>query len=351
VPREGCASLLDHLDLSRLATEEGLDIVGSVPVGPSPGWHAYREWLGRGYAGEMAYLARAEAVDRRRDPRALMPDARTVLVVGASYAGPATPSLPPLNGRVSRFAWGRDYHDWLLARLKRLVARIERSSATSISARCYVDTGPILERGWAQAARLGWGGKNTTLIHPHLGSFLFLGVALLSLELPAYDPSARTLPTCGSCTACLEACPTGALVAPGVLDARRCLSYLTIEKRGAIPEALRSSLGERVFGCDTCQDVCPWNRKALRQLRDEAAPESAALYLPDLLTIDEEVFRLQFRRSPVWRATPVGLARNAAVVMGNLGDAAARPHLDMAAMEHPNVLVREHAAWALRQLS
>lgn len=320
--------------------------MGVAPAGPTPTWDAYRTWIDQGYAGEMTYLAREDAIRRRGDPRRILPAARSVLVVAASYAGAPHPPLPPLHGRVSRYAWGEDYHRWLLRRLQALVRRIAKETGP-FPTRCYVDTGPILERAWAQVAGLGWIGKHGGLIHPRLGSYLFLGVGLVGIELP--PTPAASLPTCGSCTRCIDACPTGALVAPGVLDARRCLAYLTIEHRGAIPEALRPAVGERVFGCDTCQAVCPWNRKPLRAHAEEAAPSVATLHLPPLLTESAATFRARFRSTAIWRATPEGLARNAAVVLGNRGDPAARAYLAQAAQEHPGEMVREHAAWALHR--
>ncbi|MBN1260972.1 MAG: tRNA epoxyqueuosine(34) reductase QueG, partial [Anaerolineae bacterium] len=233
--------------LEHLARREGLDMVGVVPAGPAPTWDVYRQWLAQGYAGDMTYLTRPDALSQRADPRTLMPSARSVLIVGTGYAGPSHPSLLPLHGRVSRYAWQEeDYHRWLLRQLKALVGRITEGQAAATS-RCYVDTGPVLERAWAQAAGLGWFGKHSNLIHPRLGSYVFLGVALLDVDLPSTP--AIEMPGCGACTRCIEACPTGAIIAPGVVDARRCLSYLTIENRGPIPEALRAAVGSWVFGC------------------------------------------------------------------------------------------------------
>ncbi len=341
-------------DLAAAARETGLNLAAALPVGPSPTWAEYRDWLARGYAGDMAYLGRSDAVHRRQDPRHIMPEAKTVLVVAASYAGPPPPALPPLHGRVSRYVWGPtpeagiDYHRWVLKCLKALIRRLEGIVGQSITARAYVDTGPVLERAWAQAAGLGWTGKNAMLIHPQLGSFTFLGVALLDIHLAGTPVQA--LPNCGTCTRCIDACPTGALIAPGVLDARRCLSYLTIEHRGPIPEPYRAAMGTRLFGCDTCQDVCPWNHKPLAAHEGEGIPDLAHLYLPDLLTLDKAGFRSRFRRTPIWRATPDGLARNAAIVLGNLGDPEARPYLEQARAHHPSALVRDSAAWALTQL-
>lgn len=334
--------------LTELARKHQIDLVGTVPVGRAATWDAYRRWLDQGYAGEMRrYLARPDAVMRRADPRRILPEARTMLMVAALYAGPPHQELPPLHGRVSRYAWGEDYHHWLKRRLEALVDALEEMLGPFPS-RCYVDTGPVLERDWARRAGLGWFGKNTTLIHPRLGSYTFLGVGLLGVDL---EPTPRAqMPSCGTCTRCLEACPTGALVAPGEMDARRCLSYLTIEHRGAIPEALRPKMNSWLFGCDICQEVCPWNLKPLARHASEPAPPHASLYLPELLMIEPEGFRARFRQTPIWRATPVGIARNAAVVLGNQGDPAALPYLRRAARKHPSLLVREHADWAIDRL-
>jgi len=332
--------------LQSLAAAANLDRVGVAPVGFARTWESYRAWLAQGYAGAMDYLARPDALARRADPRALMPSAKSVIIAAAEYARETLPPLLPLHGRVACYAWGTDYHRWLLQRLKLLV-RLLGEALGPLEARCYVDTGPILEREWAVTAGVGWQGKNTCLLHPQLGSLFFLGVILIDRELtPAPVPD---FPTCGSCTRCLDACPTGALIAPGVLDARRCLSYLTIEHRGAIPEPFRPLMGERVFGCDICQEVCPWNQRvrvAPKAIPD-LSPFHTTLALPELLSLDAEEFRARFRPTALWRATPEGLARNAAVVLGNLRDPAALPILEWAAREHSSALVREHAAWAL----
>jgi epoxyqueuosine reductase len=297
----------------------------------------------------MDYLSRPDAIHRRKDPRNILPEAQTVVVVAAPYTVGRKTALPPLHGRVSRYAWGADYHRWLLRQLKDLIRDLTETRYASQKVRTYVDTGPILERAWAQAAGLGWIGKNTNLIHPRLGSYLFLGTALLDFPMAGSAPT-PVEPACGSCTRCLDACPTGALVAPGVLDARRCLSYLTIENRGPIPEAYRPAVGDRVFGCDICQEVCPWNRKPLEAHAGDPAPDQATLSLTDALMMDAATFRNRYRDTPIWRATPEGLARNAAVVLGNLGDPEAHPYLTRAARDHPSEMVREHATWALAQL-
>ncbi len=333
--------------LAHLAAEEGLDLVGVAPAEPTPHYAAYLRWVKAGFAGGMSYLSREDALERRADPRHILSEARSVLVVAASYAGAPHPPLPPLHGRVARYAWGEDYHRWLLKRLKRLVRRLQEAVG-DFPCRCYVDTGPILERAWAVRAGLGFVGKNASLIHPHLGSYLFLGVALLGVELPPTPVSAQG--GCGRCTHCLDACPTSAIVKPGIVDARRCIAYLTIEHRGSIPVEMRPLIGEWVFGCDRCQEVCPWNRRPLALHAEEKPPPGATLFLPDLLLITEESFRRRFRHSPIWRATPVGLARNAAIVLGNRGDPKALPYLEEAARQHPDSVVREHATWAIGRI-
>ncbi len=337
--------MLDPQTLQHLAQTTGFVTCGSVPAGPTPRHETYLTWLEQGYAADMHYLARPDVLHKRADPRAVWPEARTLLIVAASYLRADLPALAPNQGRIARYAWGKDYHRWMPQRMQTLLAAL-RAHLGPFNARVYVDTGPISERAWAVAAGLGWIGKNTTLIHPQHGSFTVLGVALLDIALPATPPSA--FPGCGACTRCLEACPTGALVAPGVLDARRCLSYLTIENRGPIPEPLRPALGEMVLGCDICQQVCPWNQAPLRAVADQPAPTEATLDLIAALRMDEATFRARFRTSAIWRARRDGLARNAAVLLGLRGNDDARPVLQAARDLDPNPLVREHAAWALR---
>ncbi len=341
---------LDVEHLRHLATAAGLDDVGVAPVGPTPTWEAYRQWVDQGYAGDMRYLTREQALHARADPRHILPETQAVLVAVASYSAAPSPPRPPHHGRVSRYAWGKDdYHRWVLSRLKALVRQISALTATSCPARCYVDTGPVLERAWAQAAGLGWVGNNGCLIHPKLGSYVFIGVALLGIPLPT-TRAPKTLPTCGRCTRCMDACPTGAIIQPGVIDARRCLAYLTIEHRGSIPEPFRPALGDRVFGCDVCQDVCPWNQKIRQATAGTSVPLNTTLYLPDLLQITSADFRARFRQTPIWRATPEGLARNAALVLGNLGAPTARASLEEAVEQTKSPLVRGHALWALARL-
>ncbi len=332
------------------ARQMSFDLVGVTPPAPSAHAAFYADWLARGCHAEMSYLARPDGVEKRADPRRMMPQARSIVVVGMNYYTGNPPPTEGLQGRVARYAWGTDYHTVMEKKLRQLVEWIAEQAGQPVAHRTYVDTGPLLERELAQRAGLGWTGKNTNLVHPELGSYFFLGELLLDLELEPDAPFAAD--RCGACTACLDACPTGALVAPRTLDARRCISYLTIEHRGSIPTEIRPLLGDRVFGCDTCQKVCPWNHHFARPTSESAfapRPEQTALDLIELLELDDDSFRARFRDTPLWRARRVGLARNAAVVLGNLGDPAAIPALERA-LSDSDPLIAEHAAWALEWL-
>lgn len=354
----------------------GFDLAGIAPAGPSPDFARFERWLAAGYDGEMAYLAR-RAVERA-DPRTLLPEARSVIVLGASYFThelPAALRTDPSRGLLASYAWGQDYHDVLRPLLFRLDAAIRAASGRTTLGQAYVDSGPVLERSWAQETGLGFIGKNTCLIAPRLGSWLFLAVLLVPEEVagvtyqargrksqvaepPPLTPAAPlphspSLRTCGNCTRCLDVCPTRAFPAPHVLDARRCISYLTIELRGPIPHELRPQMGNWVFGCDLCQVVCPYNRRFAQPSRLAALqpkPEMAAPRLLDLLALDEAGFRQRFRGSPVLRAKRRGLLRNVCVALGNWGDPTAVPGL-MEALHDSEPLVRGHAAWALGQIA
>lgn len=330
------------------ARQVGFDLVGVTTPAPSAHADVYDRWLARGYHAEMGYMARPDAVEKRADPQLVMPAAHAIVVVGLNYYPGDFPPQQGLRGRVSRYAWGTDYHNLMWKMLDELAGRIAEIVGHAIAHRAYVDTGPLLERELAQRAGLGWAGKNTCLIHPQRGSYHFLGELLLELNLA---PDARfTADRCGSCTACLDACPTGALVAPRTLDARRCISYLTIEHRGPIPEPLRPLIGDWIFGCDVCQQVCPWNRRFARPASSSPfRAEHPTLNPLQLLALDEEAFRAHFRSTPIWRAKRAGLLRNAAVVLGNLGHPAAVPALERA-LSDPDPLVAGHAAWALNRL-
>jgi epoxyqueuosine reductase len=312
--------------LTRRIKEEaralGFDLVGVAPLAPSAYGDFYQRWLARGYAGEMAYLARPDAVAKRRDPRLLLPEARSVVVVALNYyQGPPPPAPDGVvrRGRVARYAWGHDYHDLMWARLDRLAAFVAAQVGRPVPHRRYVDTGPLLERELAARAGLGWIGKNTMLINPRLGSWLFLGELLLALDLD-YDPPFAA-DRCGTCTRCLQACPTGCILPERALDATRCISYLTIELKSAeIPPSVRPRVGHWVFGCDVCQQVCPWNRFALPTAEPAFHPRPGlpAPDLDDLLALDDAAFRRRFRGSPLLRAKRSGLQRNAAVALSNI---------------------------------
>lgn len=325
----------------------GFDLVGVATLGPVETAGAFDEWLAQGRAGEMDYLARGAA--KRRDTRLPVPGTTSAVVVGMNYGGTAP------AGPVARYARGGDYHDLMLVKLRELHAWIAARAGREVRGQAYVDTGPILERDLARRAGLGWFGKNTNLVSPRLGSFFFLGALLLEMELEADAPFDAD--RCGSCTRCLDACPTDAFVAPRLLDATQCISYLTIELRSEIPEPLRERMGGLLYGCDVCQDVCPWNVRFARASSEASFAARAALAGRDartlareILAMDDEAFRTAFAGSPMKRAKLRGLKRNAAVVLGNVGTSDDVPAL-VAASEHPEPLVRRHAAWALQRVS
>ena len=345
------------------ALNAGFDLAGVAPVRSEdlPEMAAFIEWVDEGRAGEMKYMeARTESGDLRRASAAsAAPWVRSIVVCAANYSAGRPYSVEvndPERGWVSRYAWGsRDYHDALLPKLKQVEVAIRQAAeerGMAIETRSYVDTGPILERVYARHAGIGWIGKNTCIIHPKLGSWLFLGVVLTSIDLPVDAPAPDR---CGSCTRCIDACPTQAIVAPGKLDARLCIAYLTIEKRGTVPEELRSSMGHHIFGCDICQDVCPWNNKAGNAPATswpEFQPQQQTYHpeLRRLAEMDEETYRRTFRGSPVKRAKYQGLRRNAAIAMGNSGNKAFAADLGKLAAD-PDPVVAEHAVWALKKLS
>jgi epoxyqueuosine reductase len=339
--------------IRRAAAEAGFDAAGVAAVRAFPELEYFAGWIASGQAGEMKYLARRDEQGRlqRASLANAIPWARSVVVCAINYNADAPKSTELRDrsrGWISRYAWTReDYHDSVLRRLRQLEAQMLQA-APGIQTRCYVDTGPLVERVYARYAGLGWVGKNACIINQRLGSWLFLGVIVTSLEL---QPSVPAADRCGSCTRCIDACPTQAITAPRQLDARRCISYLTIEKRGALPEDLRAPMGNHVFGCDICQDVCPWNRRAPATAAPDFQPraEAVAPVLAWLANLAEEGFRQVFRGSPIKRAKRNGLRRNAAVAMGNSGDPRFAPVLqDMAHDEDP--VVAEHARWALQQL-
>ncbi len=328
----------------------GFELAGIARAAPADSFDRLRDWLARGFAGEMNYMQRHE--DARRHPGSILPEVRSVVMVAMNYKGEGERGKreeQENSGRVAQYAQGTDYHDVLRERLNQLLAWVQEQ-APGCRGRGVVDTAPLLERDFARRAGLGWFGKNTMLLNKCLGSFFFLGALLLDIELTP-DPPHETR-HCGSCTACLDACPTQAFVGPGLLDARRCISYLTIELRSQVPEALRPQLGDWLFGCDVCQDVCPWNRKAPagREPALRPRPEREAVDAVELLGLSEEAFRRRFRGTALMRAKRRGLLRNAALVLGNTGNAQALPVLRRA-LEDPEPLVREAAQWAIEQIT
>lgn len=325
----------------------GFDLVGICALGPADTADAFDDWLARGFAGSMNYLPRGR--EKRRDSRLPFPGAISAIVVGMNYGGREP------TGPVARYARGDDYHDVMLDRLTTLQSWIAAQVGEPLLGKPYVDTGPLLERDLARRAGLGWFGKNTNLINPALGSFLFLGVLVVGIELSPDVPFEAD--RCGTCTRCIEACPTDALVAPRLLDATRCISYLTIELKEEIPVELRSRIGDLMYGCDICQDVCPWNERFARPLPEEspfsARPalggKDARTLARDLLAMSDAEFRAEFAGSPMKRAKLRGLKRNAAVVLGNVGTATDIEVLEKA-LSDAEPLVGEHAAWALGRL-
>jgi epoxyqueuosine reductase len=344
--------------------ELGFDLLGLAPAAPPTHGAAFTAWLAQGYHGQMKYMARQAS--QRLDPQAVLPGAKAIIAVAASYytgdwldGGGSDPS----RGRIARYAWGQDYHQMLQPRLEALLAFLQAEAGLQVCGRAFVGDGPVLERDAAARAGLGFIGKNACLINPRLGSWLSLGVLLVDIDVCAthfgsashISPHINHIsqPNCGSCTHCLEACPTAAFPQPYVLDARRCISYLTIELRGSIPRELRPLLGNRLFGCDVCQEVCPWNSRLTRPTAGPAfqpRPAQIAPSLLSLLNLDEAAFQARFAGTSILRTKRRGLLRNVAVALGNSGDPAAVPAL-IQALADPEPLVREHVAWALGQLN
>jgi len=337
------------------AREAGFELCGVAPVRDFPELSQFPAWIAAGHGGEMKYLeSRNEAGElKRASLRSAIPWARSVIVCAMNYntAQPySTEAAEPGRGWISRYAWSQqDYHEAVLEKLK-IVERGLRAAVTDrdFDSRCYVDTGPLVERIYAKYAGVGWIGKNTCILNQQLGSWLFLGVILTSLELECDLPAPDR---CGSCTRCIVACPTEALIEPYQLDSNKCISYLTIEKRGAIPEDMREEMGRHVFGCDICQDVCPWNRKAPATDAPEFQPRERLVNpaLDWLANMTPDQFRETFRRSPIRRTKPTGMRRNAVIAMGNSGDKKFLPLLEkLSADQDP--IVADHARWSFKKL-
>ncbi len=350
------AALLDPAPVKARARELGFDLAGVAPAEPTVESAFYPEWLARGFQGEMAYLEGRRGA-MRLDPRTLMPSARSVICVGLVYNTPepySTEFDSGDEGWISRYAWGKDYHVVLKERLHSLAEWIRSQYGRDVRCKVCVDTSPLLERAYARRAGLGWIGKNTCLIDEGLGSWVFLGEILTSLDLAADDPAPYR---CGSCRRCIDACPTDAFVEIGegpshALDSRLCISYWTIELRGPIPQDHRKDVGQHVFGCDICQDVCPWNSPRRAAVSSDTAfrPENARPDLNELAKLSEEEFNERFEGTPIERSRYSGFLRNVAVAMGNSADPAFRPALEAMARS-PDSVVREHAGWALGQIA
>ncbi|MBX7072425.1 MAG: tRNA epoxyqueuosine(34) reductase QueG [Pirellulales bacterium] len=332
--------------IKQAARRAGFAQVGICAAVRPGGIERFAEWLAAGYAGEMNYLSRRAAAYEH--PSHVLDGVRSLVMLALPYQASAPQVAGQGRGRVSRYAWGTDYHDLIRQRVERVANEIAPVTPDA-RWRCVVDTAPLLEREFAQLAGLGWIGKNTLLLNRGLGSYFFLAALLTDLELEYDEPWASDY--CGTCRACLDACPTGAFVAPYVLDARRCISYLTIELRGPVPSDLRPGMGDWVFGCDVCQEVCPWNQHAPLSIDSNLAPRADLdpLDLTELFSQDEQAFRQRFRGSPIWRAKRRGLLRNAAVVLGNqkLGSAIGALTLGL---DDPEALVRGACAWALGRI-
>ena len=339
--------------IKRKAAELGFNLCGVTPAKPSPTLAAYLRWIQKGMQGEMGYMARADRVQRRQDLRQIMPTAKSLILVGLDYHTHFADEAAlndPSRGRIASYAWGLDYHQVLAVRLEMFADWLAEGSGGEPQRKVYVDTGAVLERSHAQQAGMGFIGKNTMLIHPRRGSYFFIGEILSSLEFDDYDRPHRAS-MCGSCARCLNACPTDAFPKPFVLDARRCISYHTIENKGWIDRGLRADFGNWIFGCDVCQDVCPFQRFASET--DEVAflpldIQRAAPKLTDILMSTESSFRQMFRRTPLARIGRERLVRNACVAAGNWGDERAIPYL-IQLLYDGSPLVRGHAAWALWQ--
>jgi epoxyqueuosine reductase len=342
--------------IKQYASELGFSMLGVISADPSPRVGAYIEWLATGMHGEMAYMAREDRIARRQDLNVILPNAKSMIIAGLDYFTLKLPdeiSTDPARGRISNYAWAADYHDVMLPRLESLANYVRTEMGLDTATRAYVDTGAVLERSHAERAGLGFTGKNTMLINPRRGSFFFIG-EIITDALLDFDDTMRPVVTtgCGTCTRCLTACPTNAFPRPYVLDARRCISYLTIELKGSIPRHLRPLMGNWIYGCDVCQDVCPWQRFASPQWESVFAPinlDRAAPLLSTVLELNDDRFAVLFKGSPIKRITRDRLVRNACVAAGNSNQIEFSEYLVPLLDDH-SALVRGHAAWALGQL-
>lgn len=327
------------------ASQLGFILAGVTTPEPPSHYSTFERWLALGRHGTMDYLATERSRIRRADPREILPECRSILVLATPYSPPST-GMQANEGRIASYAWGADYHDVLSVRMKELVQFIEEQVGGSVKNRWYTDTGPILERDLAQRAGIGWIGKNTCLIHPRHGSYFLLAEILLDLELEPDPPFVTDY--CGTCTRCIDACPTDCILPDRTIDAVRCISYLTIELKEEIPVEMRDKIGNWVFGCDICQMVCPWNRFA-REGDPAFGNDNPAQPLIEELSISTQEFNQRFKGTPVKRAKRRGYLRNVAVALGNTGDMHALPVLQNG-LNNEEPLVREHAQWAIEKI-
>jgi epoxyqueuosine reductase len=331
--------------LVSLARQIGFDSCRVAACGSAPHADEFRNWLGERGHGEMSYMERGE--EKRCDPQKVLPGARSIVVLAMNYfqGDSQTGDTSAATGRIARYAWGDDYHELIANKLDRIDEFLREFGGDQ---KCYVDTGPILERDFAAQAGLGWHGKSTMLINKRLGTWFFLAEVLTTLELQPDEPVPDR---CGTCERCINACPTGAITAPHRLDARRCISYLTIELKGSIPLDLRPLIRDRIFGCDDCLDACPWNRFAQvsREATFSARPSTVGMPLRDYLGLSDDEFRVLFRSSPIKRIKRRRFLRNVCVALGNVGDLSDLPALERATAD-PEPLIAEHAKWAIRQI-
>lgn len=353
--------MLSLSSVKQSAAALGFTFCGVVPAAPSPTLDAYLRWIDAGMHGAMGYMARPDRVARRQDLNVILPGVKSLVMVGLDYHTAAVGAdvlTDRSRGRIAAYAWGTDYHEIINEKLIRLAAAISGESGlvtdgSALSTRTYVDTGAILERSHARQAGFGFVGKNTMLIHPRRGSNFFLGEMLTDAEFDSYDAPMEPAPSCGSCTRCMAACPTDAFPAPHVLDARKCISYHTIENKGSIPVELRTRFGNWIFGCDVCQDVCPFQRFAPVTPEQAFFPvdaDRAAPKLADLLAIDDVTFKSRFAGSPLIRTGRSRLVRNACIAAGNSGDVSLIPALERHA-SGADLLIAEHARWALERFA
>jgi len=339
-------------NVAELAAVQGFELYGCLPIGKSTTAESLRRWIAEGMQGTMEWMARPDAIAKRSDPALILPSAKSLIVMAYQYTPPQIPQEllnDPSRGIIARYALYDDYHTVIDRKLTAIAEELVRSAGVQ-KWKAYVDTGPILEREWAETAGLGFTGRNANVINYQKGSYLFLCEILVDVALPVVQH--RKIGSCGTCHNCSAGCPTGAIVADRTIDARKCISYLTIEHRGSIPEWIRPLMKNRIYGCDICQEVCPWNGKPLAQQKSDfvVRADLVAPKLETLLFFDDESFRTRFAKSPIKRAKREGLMRNVSIALGNWGTSDARLLLQDILQKDHSQMVREHAQWALARI-